>query len=396
MNKPKVRFKGYTGEWEEKKLGDFTDFKRGKGISKNDIQNNGQFKCIRYGELYTKYNGVINNVSSKTNKTHQLIKSIGNEVLIPSSGETSIDISTASALTEKDVIIGGDINILSSNILDNKYLSYLLFNKKQELAKYAQGISVMHLYNNQIKLLKIKLPCLEEQQKIGMLFKSIDQEIELLEENIELKKLNKKGLMQKIFNQEIRFSGYTGEWEEKKLSGLCLFMRSGGTPLTSNKSYYEGDIPFLSISDISNNTLNFTNKLISEEGLKNSSSKRIEKGNLIYTMYATPGVAFLTNINVAIPQSVISIELMEKYSKYYILTFLNYNKPKILKYAMTGTQSNLTSEIVKNLNVKLPSLEEQQKIGMLFKSLDEEIELLNEQLRLKKLNKKYYMQTMFC
>ncbi len=154
-------------------------------------------------------------------------------------------------------------------------------------------------------------------------------------------------------------------------------MESGGTPKSSNKTYYDGNIPFLSISDISGNKLYKTKKFISESGLSNSSTKIIKENNIIYTMYATPGIAFLNHIDVAIPQSVISIELKDNFNTLFVLNLLNFYRNNILSLAMTGTQSNLTGEIVKNIKVKIPSIEEQNKVENLLSSIDILIELQN-------------------
>src|SRR5690606_25921116 len=91
-------------DWEEKRLGKIATFSKGKGISKNDIYENGDIECIRYGELYTNYKEVISKVISKTKTSNQdLVLSEANDVIIPSSGETSIDIATASCVLRKGI-----------------------------------------------------------------------------------------------------------------------------------------------------------------------------------------------------------------------------------------------------------------------------------------------------
>ncbi len=172
-------------------------------------------------------------------------------------------------------------------------------------------------------------------------------------------------------------------------------MESGGTPKSSNKTYYDGNIPFLSISDISGNKLYKTKKFISEIGLNNSSTKIIKENNIIYTMYATPGIAFLNNIDVAIPQSVISIELKDNFNKLFVLNLLNFYRNNILSLAMTGTQSNLTGEIVKNIKVKIPSLEEQNKIANLLSSIDILIEKQEAYITKLMKRKKFFLKEIF-
>ncbi len=187
-------------DWEVKRLGDVVTFKRGKGISKSDIVENGKTPCIRYGELYTEYAEKISSPISSTNVSEDdLILSKGNEVLIPSSGETAIDIATASCILQKDVALGGDINILSTKE-DGVFLAFLLKNHyKISIAKLGQGNSVVHLYAKDLSLLKLSLPSLPEQQKIASFLSALDKKIEATQAQISQTETFKKGLLQKMF-----------------------------------------------------------------------------------------------------------------------------------------------------------------------------------------------------
>ena len=198
-----LRFKDSNGndypEWEEKKLGDITKFSKGKLISKEDITDTG-VECIRYGELYTTYNEVINKVVSKTNlDISTLVLSEKNDIIIPCSGETAIDIAKASCVTKSGVALGGDLNILKLNE-NGIFLSYYLNNKaKYQIVSLAQGASVVHLYEDHLKKLKIKVPILQEQQKIADFLSAIDSKIEKISDELENLKEFKKGLFQQMF-----------------------------------------------------------------------------------------------------------------------------------------------------------------------------------------------------
>lgn len=199
-----LRFKDDNGEdfpeWEEKRLGDIATFSKGKGLSKADISDDGEIECIRYGELYTKYNEVINEVYSKTNvdKT-KLVLSEANDVIIPASGETQIDIATASCVIKSGVALGGDLNIIKT-INNGVFLSYYLNNRmKTEIANLAQGISVIHLYSKQLALLNISIPSLPEQTKIANFLSAIDEKINHCGKQIERMEEWKKGLLQQMF-----------------------------------------------------------------------------------------------------------------------------------------------------------------------------------------------------
>ena len=196
------RFKDGKGkdypDWEEKLLGDFSNFSKGKEISKSDIVSDGAVKCIRYGELYTHYGTTISHVVSSTDiPPSQLELSNKNDVIIPSSGETAADIATAACLRVDGVALGGDINILRCQ-QNGVFLAYYLNYKKPVIAKLAQGISVIHLYPSQLRLLKLSLPSKEEQQKIADFLSPIDRKIELVAGQLEQARAFKKGLLQQM------------------------------------------------------------------------------------------------------------------------------------------------------------------------------------------------------
>lgn len=198
---PKLRFSGFTGSWEVKKLGEVANLSKGKGIAKSDIDIHGQTPCIRYGELYTRYGEQIKTVFSRTNIPSQdLVLGKVNDVIIPSSGETHEDIATASCILVPGVAIGGDINILRTP-LNGLFLSYYLNSaKKHEIAHIAQGDAVVHLYGTQLSKLSICFPpTLAEQQKIADCLSELDEMISAQQQKVEALKEHKKGLMQKLF-----------------------------------------------------------------------------------------------------------------------------------------------------------------------------------------------------
>ena len=174
-NTPTLRFPEFKEEWENTKLGKVAKFSKGKGISKSEISEYGINECIRYGELYTRYGEVIQDVFSKTNADiNKSVVSEANDVIIPASGETQIDIATASCVMKSGVILGGDLNIIKTN-KNGVFLSYYLNSKRKlDIANLAQGISVVHLYSSQLALLNLNFPTLPEQQKIATFLTAVD------------------------------------------------------------------------------------------------------------------------------------------------------------------------------------------------------------------------------
>ena len=202
-----VRFDGFSDKWEEVRIDKLFDFKKGQELSKEKLEKNGIFECILYGELYTTYSEVISEIKSKTN-IKEGIKSKIDDILIPASTTTSaIDLAIASTIQKDNVLIGGDINILrkKTNNINGEFISkYLTHIKKMEIAKYAQGITIIHLYSKDFKHLKIQLPSLPEQQKIAEVLSLADDEINLLKNELEELNLQKKALMQKLLTGDVR------------------------------------------------------------------------------------------------------------------------------------------------------------------------------------------------
>ena len=200
-----IKFKNDDGiefpEWKKKRLEDVFYSEKGKGISKNQVVENGRNECILYGELYTQYNEVIFGIVSKTNFEDGIKSEIG-DLLIPSSTTTTgIDLANITALNKANVLLGGDITVLrSKEPTNNIFYAYYLTNfKKNEIASYAQGSTIVHLYYNLIKDMLIDFPYIEEQTKIANFLSSIDKKIDLTAKELNYTKEFKKALLQQIF-----------------------------------------------------------------------------------------------------------------------------------------------------------------------------------------------------
>lgn len=187
LNVPALRFPEFTEEWKEERLDEIAELSKGVGISKEQLSEDGE-PCILYGELYTKYKSeIINEVISKTNiETSKLKRSKQNDVIIPCSGETAIDIAVARCIPFDDVLLGGDLNVIRLHKDHGAFIAYQLNGKrKTDIAKLAQGVSVVHLYGENIKAIKTYNPCLQEQQKIVKLLSMLDERIEIQNKIIE-------------------------------------------------------------------------------------------------------------------------------------------------------------------------------------------------------------------
>ena len=187
-----MRFPEFSGEWEETTLGKISEITKGSGISKDQLSEQGS-PCILYGELYTKYKSeVIGVVYSRTElESSSLVKSKANDVIIPCSGETAIDISTARCVPFDNILLGGDLNIIRLRNDDGGFFAYQLNStRKKDIARVAQGVSVVHLYGENLKQIRVYHPNTEEQKKITRLLSLIDERIATQNKIIEdLKKL---------------------------------------------------------------------------------------------------------------------------------------------------------------------------------------------------------------
>lgn len=203
----KKRLSEFTDKWEAAKLEEVCEIKKGKGLSKKKLTKNGLNKCILYGEIYTTYSEVIKNVVSTTNVSEGL-HSKKEDVLIPSSTTTSaIDLAVATTIQEDNILLGGDINVIrpKKNNINGVYFShYLTHIKKLELARLAQGITIIHLYGKDIKKLAVNLPSFTEQTAIAEILTTADEEIETVEKKKKIVTEQKKFLLNNLITGEIR------------------------------------------------------------------------------------------------------------------------------------------------------------------------------------------------
>ncbi|ANT57621.1 restriction endonuclease subunit S [Bacillus pumilus] len=198
---PEIRFPGFSGEWGKKRLKDLATFAKGIGYSKSDLVEEGE-PIILYGRLYTKYQTVIEEVDTFTKIKEKSLISKGYEVIVPSSGETSEDIARASVVKRPDIILGGDLNVIyPCDEINSIFLALAISNGKQqkELSKKAQGKSVVHLHNSDLKEVNLYYPKREEQTQIASFFKQLDKTIALHEQELDILKQTKKAFLQKMF-----------------------------------------------------------------------------------------------------------------------------------------------------------------------------------------------------
>ena len=198
---PEIRFKGFTDPWEQRKAIDIADYSKGNGYSKGDLTDAGT-PIILYGRLYTKYQFAINEVDTFAVPRNGAVYSQGSEVIVPASGETAEDIARASAVEKSGVLLGGDLNILRPfDFINPLFLALAISNgePQKELAKKAQGKSVVHIHNSDIQEVTIAYPSRTEQDRIVSYFSQLDNLITLHQRELEKLQNIKKSMLEKMF-----------------------------------------------------------------------------------------------------------------------------------------------------------------------------------------------------
>ncbi|MGO4926351.1 restriction endonuclease subunit S [Streptococcus alactolyticus] len=400
---PALRFKGFTDAWEERKLGELASFSKGNGYTKNDLVEFGD-PIILYGRLYTKYETVIEKVDTFVNKKDNSIISEGSEVIVPASGESSEDISRASVVGKSGLILGGDLNIIKPvNYIDSIFLALTISNgsQRQEMSKRAQGKSVVHLHNSDLKQVNLLYPKLEEQQKIGTFFKQLDCAIALHQRKCDQTKELKKTMLQKMFPKkgeripEIRFPEFTDEWEEKKLGEMLternvqqvpkedaplvsFTVENGVTPKTDR---YDREF-LVRTGDKKYKYTTFDDIVYNPANLKFGAIARNKFGDAVFSpIYVTL---------VADKEKVLPI-FIER-----IVTNGNFIQES-LRYQEGTVYERMSVKVPDFLSMKIsiPSLPEQEAIGTYFQTLDQDIAQIEKKLADLKELKKALLRQLF-
>jgi len=403
---PDLRFPGFEGAWEEKTLEDFLTFKNGLNASKDSYGSG--YKFINVLDIinndYITYDKIIGSVNVSKDEFYKNIVEYG-DILFQRSSETRKEVGQANVYLDKEkpATFGGFvIRGKKKSDYEPVFFNYLLKTPlaRKEITSKSGGSTRYNVGQETLSTVKADFPTLPEQTRIASFLTAVDKRIALLQKKKEALEQYKKGVMQKLFTLDadgrpsLRFKDDNGRdytaWEEKKLGEVATFF-SGGTPNSSNKSYYSGDIPFIGSGKISDSSME---QFITSEAFKNSSAKMIEKGDLLFALYgATSGEVAIAKVNGAINQAVLCIR--GSFDTVFLYNCLKFKKNKIVATYLQGGQGNLSAKIVKNLKLPQPFLPEQQKIASFLSSLDDSIEKAGAQIDASKEWKKGLLQKMF-
>ena len=385
---PKLRFSGFDDEWNEVTLNDVATFSKGKGISKNDISNYG-IECVRYGELYTKYNEMIYNIESKTDLDKNELKlSEKNDILIPCSGETAIDLATASCIQKDQVAIGGDITVIKTNQYA-PFITYYLNQKKTEIAKYAQGVSIVHLYPKDFKVMNIRIPSINEQKMIIRLLEEITKKEQLLESKYQQYQEYKKYLMQQIFTQKLRFDDNC-QYKTKQVKDFLIESKIEGIDDINKRLTVKLNLKGITVRE--SKTIEIegaTKQFIRKTGQFIYGKQNLHKGAFGIIPKELDG--YLTSSD--IPSFDFKGGIEPKWFYYYFARKSFYEK---LENLSTGTGSKrISPKEFLNIKIIVPEFKEQHKIVCLLEKFDEKINGISNQIVQMNMFKKSLLQQMF-
>ena len=281
---------------------------------------------------------------------------------------------------------------------DPFFLKELLLSTRvrKEITSWSGGSTRYNIGQDSLNKINIILPSIEEQNIISNFICFLNKKIDLLEKKHKYYHEFKKYLMQQIFTQKLRFN-FIDDWDVVKLETLIEKGKAGGTPPSTNPDYYNGEIPFLSIKDMTEQGKYIvkTEKSITEEGLNNSSAWIIPKYSLLYSIYASIGLVSINLTEVSTSQAIYGIILKEGVSLEYMYYYLTYFKKNIHRYVETGTQGNLNAKLLKSFEIALPSVDEQEMIVNILSLVDKKIENMEKEVGKMNEFKKGLLQQMF-
>lgn len=388
-------------DWEVKKLKDFGVFSKGKGITKKEVLETFTkgISCIRYAELYTKYNYYTESLVSRINKkSSSKSKEISHgTILFAGSGETLEDIGKSIAYIGKEkAFAGGDIITFDQDSNNSKFLGFLLNYDivRSQLYKLGQGHSVVHIYSSSLKNVSVPLPTLPEQQAIADCLSTWDVAIDKQQQLINVKEQQHKGLRQLLLTGKKRLINpetgqvFDGVWVEKRL----------GEYFSERKETKLNNLPLLSIGENGVYPQSESNK--KDTSNKNKDKyKRICPNDIGYnTMRLWQGRSALSDLEGIVSPAYTILKPTSKANSLFFSYLFKLNEVIHRFYrnsqGMVSDTLNCKYKDFSIIKLKLPSLKEQKVIAEVLEAFSKEIELLQQQLHQLQLQKKGLMQAL--
>ena len=396
--KPQIRFKGFYDDWEGRKLTEFVDFFSGLTYTPNDVQWNGTLVLrssnVSDGEIVDADNVYVRPevVNSENVKEGDII------VVVRNGSRSLIGKHAQIKYFMPNTVIGAFMIGIRSECpaFTNVLLNTPHFD--EEVSKN-MGATINQITGYTFSKMKFKVPRLNEQKKIGNYFENLDYLIALHRHKLEKLKSIKKSMLEKMFPKngssvpEIRFKGFSVDWERRKLGELGQIM-TGSTPSTSRVEYYSEDgIPWVTPTDIKSNIISYTSKKLSKKGAK--VGRIVPANTILCTCIASIGKNALLTVKGSFNQQINSLTPTSENNAYFLLTESEIWSNKMKQMAALGTMQIINKTEFSELLTMLPELEEQQKIGAYFENFDCLIALHQRKLEKLKNIKKSMLKKMF-
>jgi len=409
-NTPDIRFPGFTDGWEQRKLSSICSMHARIGwqnLRTSEFLDTGKYYLVTGTDFD---DGKVNlstchYVEKERYDQDKKIQIKNGSILITKDG-TLGKVALVEGLDKPATLNAGvfNVEIVAENI-DNKYLFQYL--KAPFLMDYvdrkATGGTIKHLNQNILVDFPVWLSDYEEQKRVGLFFQQLDRLITFHQNGLDILKKTKKGFLQKMFPKEgesvpeIRFPGFTHDWEQRELSELSNKTFGGGTPSTKIKEYWNGDIPWIQSSDLQTDSLSnvFPTKQITAEAVSKSATKLIPKNSIAIVTRVGVGKLALMPYSYTTSQDFLSLSDLNV--SLWFGTYCIYNLMKREINNIQGTSiKGITKDALLSKRIKVPyDKDEQERIGALFKQLDDTIALHQRELESLKETKKAFLQKMF-
>ncbi|TCI29283.1 restriction endonuclease subunit S [Exiguobacterium sp. SL-10] len=375
---PKLRFKEFKKAWKIYSLKEVADFFNEKRIPiESEKRVSGEYPY--YGAT-----GIIDYVDNYILE--------GEYVLLAEDGANIITRNSPIAyLTGGKFWVNNHAHIMQSKNGSNTFLAQVLEN--QNYVKYNSGTAQPKLNSQVVKGMHVILPEVKEQTKIGSFFKDLDDTIALHQQELEALKKTKQGFLQKMFPKDgdtipkVRLKGFTDEWTLYELKDVATFIN--GRAYKQNELLDSGKYKVLRVGNFYTNTSWYYSDL--ELGEKYYANY----DDLLYTWSASFGPHIWKGDKVIYHYHIWRVDLKNGFDKHFIVQLFEYDKAKIMSDKNGSTMVHITKKGMEEKIVRIPSYDEQIKIGELFRKLDEVIELKEKEIDALKETKKGFLQKMF-
>ena len=412
MGKPKIRFKGFTEEWEQRKLGDTTEYRRGSFPqpygNKEWYDGEGAMPFVQVADVTDEMNLVVN-TKQKISKLAQPMSVYAdkNTVLVTLQGSIGrVAITQYGAFVDRTVLIFEKYK----EEIDYNFWAYIIKKKFIEEARKAPGGTIKTITKEALSDFDLMLPDYKEQMKIGRYFQNLDHLTTLHQRKCDETKKLKKYMLQKMFPQngmkvpEIRFEGFTGDWEQRKLSEIAtMHARIGWQNLRTSEFLDSGDYMLITGTDFDDGAINYSAcHYVERERYEQDKHIQIKNGSILITKDGTLGkVAYVQGLSkpATLNAGVFNVEIKDETEVDNKYLFQYLKAPFLMNYvnkkATGGTIKHLNQNILVDFPVLMPSKAEQEKISVYFERLDYLITLHQRKCDELMKIKKYMLQNMF-